>query len=89
MDETSDRNIYQHILKSAGRRLEQAIPGSEGEFGDLSLAAVLNLLFLMRGDWGSIGDYVTTLKALAAVVGEDLLWAKPQVSSPRPPAMPN
>ena len=88
MEETSEQNIHQHILRLASRRLEQAIPGSEGAFGDLSLAAVLNLLFLMRGDWGSIGDYVTTLKALTAVVGEDLLWAKPQVSSPKP-ALPN
>ena len=90
MDETSEQNIYQHILGLASRRLEQAIPGSEGAFGDLSLAAVLNLLFLMRGEWGSIGDYVRLhLKALTAVIGDDLLWAKPQVSSPGPTGLPN
>src|SRR6266581_3314401 len=62
------QNVYQHILKATNRRLEQAIPGSsEGAFARLSLAAVLNLLFLIRGEWGSIfGDFVTTQRALRA-----------------------
>jgi hypothetical protein len=28
----------------------------------LSLACALNLLFLLKGEWGSIGDYVTSFK---------------------------
>lgn len=72
------QNVYENILKAANRRLEQAIPGSEGAFAHLSLAALVNLLFLMRGEWGSIGDFVTTQKALRASVGDDLLWAEPQ-----------
>src|SRR5271169_3676727 len=76
-------NVYQHILKAANRRLEQAIPGSsEGVFAHLSLVAVLNLLFLLRGEWGSIGDYVTTQRALRVLIGDDLLWAEPQKSTP-------
>jgi hypothetical protein len=73
------RNVYQHILKAANKRLEQAIPGSsEGTVGHLSLAGVLNLLFLIKGEWSSLGDYVTTQRALRAVVGDELLWAEPQ-----------
>ncbi len=34
------QNVYQHILKAANKRLEQAIPGSEGAFAHLSLGAV-------------------------------------------------
>jgi hypothetical protein len=78
------QNVYENILKAANRRLEQAIPGSEGAFAHLSLAALVNLLFLMRGEWGSIGDFVTTQKALRASVGDDLLWAEPQKPSPAP-----
>ncbi len=78
------QNVYQHILKAANKRLEQAIPGSEGAFAHLSLGAVLNLLFLIRGDWGSIGDFVTTHRALRASIGDELLWADPQKSSPAP-----
>jgi len=78
------QNVYQHILKAANKRLEQAIPDSEGAFAHLSLGAVLNLLFLIRGDWGSIGDFVMTHRALRASVGDELLWAEPQKSSPAP-----
>ena len=83
-EDAKKQNVYQHILKAANWRLEQAIPGSEGAFAHLSLGAVLNLLFLIRGEWGSIGDFVTTQRALRASVGDDLLWAEPQKSSPVP-----
>jgi hypothetical protein len=78
------QNVYEHILKAANRRLEQAIPGSEGAFANLSLGAVVNLLFLLKGEWGSIGDFITTQRALRASVGDDLLWADPQNSPPVP-----
>jgi hypothetical protein len=72
------QHVYSSILKAAKKRVEQAIPGSsEGAFAHLSLAALLNLLFLVCGGWGSIGDYVTTQRALRATVGDDLLWADP------------
>ena len=84
-EDATRQNVYQHILKTANRRVEQAIPGSsEGSFAHLSLGAVLNLLFLVRGEWGSIGDYVTTQRALRAIVGDELLWAEPQKPSPAP-----
>jgi hypothetical protein len=85
--ETNARqNVYQSILKTANKRLEQAVPGSsEGTFSHLSLAGVLNLLFLLRGEFGSIGDYVTTQRAIRALVGDELLWAEPQKVTPASP----
>ncbi|MFY9908491.1 MAG: hypothetical protein WCF22_03790 [Candidatus Sulfotelmatobacter sp.] len=78
-DDALRQHVYQSILKTANKRLEQAIPGSsEGVFAHLSLAASLNLLFLVRGEWGSIGDFVTTQRAIRATIGDDLLWADPQ-----------
>lgn len=82
IDDAVKQNIYQQILKTAYRRLEQAIPGSEGAYTHLSLGRALNLLFFLRGEWGSIGDFMTTHQSLRAVVGDDLLWAEPQKSSP-------
>ena len=83
IDDTAKQAVYQHVLKNTQKRLARAIPGSEeGAFSHLSLAAVLNLLFLLRGEWGSIGDFVTTHKALRALIGDDLLWAEPQQSAP-------
>ena len=53
-DDALRQHVYRAILKMANTRLEQAIPGSsEGAFAHLSLAALLNLLFLARGDWGA------------------------------------
>ena len=66
------------------KRLEQAIPGSDGSYASLSLGRALNVLFLLKGEWGSIGDYWTTYQAVRALVGDDLLWAEPQKSSPAP-----
>jgi len=80
MEIDARQNVYLHILKTAQRRLEQTIPGSEGAFASLSLSAVLNMLFLLRGEWGSIGDFATTQRALRAIVGDDLLWSEPKTS---------
>jgi hypothetical protein len=76
------QNVYDQILKAANKRLEQAIPGSDGSYASLSLGRALNVLFLLKGEWGSIGDYWTTYQAVRALIGDDLLWAEPQKSSP-------
>ncbi len=83
-ESTVKQNIYEQILKTANRRLEQAIPGSEGAYVHLSLGRALNLLFFLRGEWGSIGDFGTTFHALRTLLGDDLLWAEPQKPSPAP-----
>ena len=81
-NENMKQAVYQYLLKATHKRLAQAIPGSEEDaFGHLSLAAALNLLFLLRGEWGSLGDFVTTLRALRALVGDELLWAEPRTST--------
>ena len=80
-DDAMKQAVYQSIWKTAQRRLEQTIPGAtQGTFAQLSLAAILNLLFLLRGEHGSIGEYVTTQRALRAIVGDDLLWSEPKTS---------
>ena len=82
-DDTKKQAVYEYLLKTAYKRLVLAIPGSEETaFAHLSLAAALNLLFLVRGEWGSIGDFVTTQRAIRALVGDDLLWAEPHKSTP-------
>lgn len=83
--EDAKQQVYKSILKTTSKRLEQAIPGSsESTFADLSLGAILNLLFLLRGEWGSIGDYMTTQRAVRALVGDDLMWVEPQKGPPAP-----
>jgi hypothetical protein len=82
-DDNLKQAVYQHLLNANRRRLEQAIPGSAREtFADLSLAESLNMLFLLKGEWGSLGDYVTTQRALRALLGDDLMWAEPKKPTP-------
>jgi len=84
-DETTKQVLHEYFVKAVQKRLAQTIPGSEeSTFVHLSLAAALNLLFLVRGEWGSIGDFVTTQRAIRALVGDDLLWAEPHKSTPSP-----
>ena len=81
IENTVRQNVYEQILKAANKRLEQAIPGSDGSYANLSLGRILNLLFLLKGEFGTIGDYWTTHQTLRALVGDDLLWAEPQKPS--------
>ena len=84
-DHNTKQALHQYLLKAVQTRLTQSIPNSEADtFAHLSLSAGLNLLFLIKGEWGSLGDYVTTQRAIRALVGDDLLWAEPQRSTPDP-----
>ena len=52
-DDAVKQTLYQSILKTVQRRLEQTVPGSSQDtFAHLSLASLLNLLFLLKGEWG-------------------------------------
>lgn len=78
MSSESQERIYSQLLRTIRARIDAVIKLPEDI--QLSLASALNLLFLLRGEWGSIGDYVTTVKALRATVGDDLIWAEPSKS---------
>ena len=74
-DEITTEKQYEQILKVVRGRLERlSLP--ESKLANLSLGAALNLLFLLAGEWGSVGEYMPTIKAVHALVGGDL-WAEP------------
>ena len=85
IDNVIRQHVYDQLLRATNKRLEQTVPGSDGSYIHLSLGRTLNVLFLLRGEFGSLGDYVTTLQALRTLVGDELLWAEPQKSSPPTP----
>lgn len=79
-------SVHTYFLKSVSKRITDAIPELPKEaLENLPLAVLLNLLFLLREEWGSLGDYVSTQKGLRAVVGEKLFWNSPQQERPEPP----
>lgn len=78
--------VHAYFLKSVSKRITDTIPElSKEALENLPLAVLVNLLFLLRGEWGSLGDYVTTQKGLRAVVGEKLFWNSPQQEQPEAP----
>jgi hypothetical protein len=69
--------VHQHILSTLRARVAQALRTDEDKVASLSPGELLNILFLMNGHWGSIGDYTVTLRTLHTLIG-GLLWAKPE-----------
>jgi len=47
----------------------------------LAVGHLLNILFLYRGEFGDVGDYGTTARALYELIGPDGLWKPPIVVS--------
>jgi hypothetical protein len=72
MSKESQERIYGQVLGTIRARINAVVKLPDET--QLSLACALNLLFLLKGEWGSIGDYLTTLKALRATIGDDLIW---------------
>jgi hypothetical protein len=69
--------MHQQILGTLRTRVAQALRVDEDKIPCLSAGELLNILFLLVGQWGSVGDYGVSVKALWALLG-DLLWAKPE-----------
>ena len=65
------KNIVSRILETTSN-----IPKIVLE--EMSLAAQLNVLFLLRGSYGSVGDYMTTQRAIRHLVGDDAYWRWPE-----------
>ena len=74
---------YQFILKTLRNRLPSTL-SDQAELNNLSMSELLNLIFVLYGTWGSVGDFSTTFKALRKIVGEEQLWKEPTV----PPSVP-
>lgn len=47
----------------------------------LAVGHLLNILFLYRGEFGDVGHYETTARALYELIGFDGLWKPPIVVS--------
>ena len=86
IEEAKRMIVYAFLVKLINRRVQEAIPDLPKEaLENVPLAVLLNLLFLVRGEWGSLGDYVTTQKGLRTLVGEQLFWNIPQQEQPGVP----
>lgn len=71
--------IHAQLFKIVRARINSIIPIPDDT--QISLAGALNLLFLLIGTHGSVGDYLTTFNALRNLVGNELLWREASVKS--------
>lgn len=81
MNPAHQKAILAELSKTIVSRILEATPNiPKTVLEEMSLAGQLNILFLLRGSYGSVGDYVTTQRALRHLVGEDLYWRWPEVT---------
>jgi len=78
VDSNQILHAHQQILRILRRRLADALRVDESEIPAEGVGNLTNALFLLHGQFGSLGDYNVTIRALYALLG-DLLWAKPEV----------
>jgi hypothetical protein len=76
-------SVHQHILATLRTRVAQALRTDEDKIPSLSAGELLNILFLMAGQWGSVGDYIVTVRSLHTLIG-GLVWAKPEPAPAAP-----
>ena len=76
-DDAVKARIYQEMLTAVHARVASILQVPETEV-DLSLGRALNLLFLLRGQWGDIGEYLPSIQAVHDLVGTRLLWLDPK-----------
>ncbi len=53
---------YQFILKMLRKRLPPTL-SNQGELNKLSIAELLNLIFALYGNWGTVGDFSTNVQS--------------------------
>jgi hypothetical protein len=67
---------YQYILQMLRKRLPPML-SDQVDLNRLSISELLNLIFVLYGSWGSVGDFSTTFKAVKKLIGEEQLWQDP------------
>ena len=72
----SQQKIYQVMRHQVTARLVRAdIP--EANLAKLSLWELLNTLFILFGDGGTLGSFVPSFTSALKLVGQDLMWQEP------------
>ena len=78
-NDTQRQKAYDRLRKLTSDRLVRALGIADGDLANLSLAALINMLFLMYGDGGSTGNFFASFGVSLELVGPDLIWLEPEV----------
>lgn len=72
------QEAYAQLWKLTSDRLVRALSLADEDLANLSLAQLINLLFLIHGDGGSTGNFTVSFAAALELVGADLVWHEPE-----------
>ncbi len=72
----SQQKFYQVLRHHTTVRLVR-VHIADTDLASLSLGELINILFLLLGDSGSTGNFVSTFTAALKLVGSDLMWQEP------------
>jgi hypothetical protein len=73
------QEAYDRLRKLISDRIVRALGLAGRDLENLSLARLINLLFLMHGDTGSTGNFNVSFAAAIELVGPELVWHEPEV----------
>jgi hypothetical protein len=76
--DSKKQKMYDALRGQISGRLIRAIGIAESDIENLSLAELLNILFVMHGDGGSTGNFSVTFGAALKFVGRELMWLEPE-----------
>jgi hypothetical protein len=85
MDSDQTAHVYEQILRMLRMRVAGALRVDEAEVPAQTVGDLANILFLLHGQFGCLGDYNVTVRALYTFLG-DSLWAKPETIPGNPRA---
>ena len=68
---------YNAVRKEITERLTRSWNFTETQLSDLSVFHLVNLLTLLAGSFGYLGQFAPTIFALREVLGEDQVFDKP------------
>ena len=72
------QKAYEQLRKFTSDRVARPLSVANEDLECLSLAALINILFLVFGDGGSTGNFSVSFSAAIELVGMDLMWLEPE-----------
>ena len=85
-NDTKRQEAYDRLRKLTSGRIARALRLADEDLAKLSLAQLINVLFLIHGDGGSTGNFVVSFAAALELVGAELIWREPDIE--QVPAVP-
>jgi hypothetical protein len=76
-NESRIQKIYDTLRGQVLARLMRGLDASEEDLATLSLAELINTLFLIQGDGGSTGNFNVSFGAALKIVGRTMMWQEP------------